>query len=125
MPKFYFDLTKARNSLEKGGETPYTPNTSLFVALDVALVRAARQAAGPDVALMVDGGWYGIAYDDPFRPRALKDWIALVEALEDLDERDVAAVLLLPAGLDWDDIGRRTAEVYRVAVEGGPVNGGQ
>jgi aspartate aminotransferase-like enzyme len=37
MPKFYFDLTKARNSLEKGGETPYTPNTSLFVALEVAL----------------------------------------------------------------------------------------
>ncbi len=55
------------------------------LALDIALVRAARQAAGPDVALMVDGGWYGIAYDDPFRPRALKDWIALVEALEDLD----------------------------------------
>ena len=27
------------------------------------------------------------------------------EALEDLDERDVAAVLLLPAGLDWDAIG--------------------
>ncbi len=37
MPKFYFDLTKARNSLEKGGETPYTPNTSLFVALEVVL----------------------------------------------------------------------------------------
>ena len=36
-PKFYFDLTKARNSLEKGGETPYTPNTSLFVALEVVL----------------------------------------------------------------------------------------
>ncbi len=37
MPKFYFDLTKARHSLEKGGETPYTPNTSLFVALEVVL----------------------------------------------------------------------------------------
>ena len=37
MPKFYFDLTKARGSLEKGGETPYTPNTSLFVALEVVL----------------------------------------------------------------------------------------
>ncbi len=37
MPKFYFDLAKARASLEKGGETPYTPNTSLFVALEVVL----------------------------------------------------------------------------------------
>ena len=37
MPKFYFDLKKARGSLEKGGETPFTPCTSLFVALEVVL----------------------------------------------------------------------------------------
>ena len=37
MPKFYFDLTKARTALEKGGETPFTPNTSLFVALETVL----------------------------------------------------------------------------------------
>jgi aspartate aminotransferase-like enzyme len=43
MPKFYFDLTAARKNLEKG-ETPYTPNTSLFVALDVVL--ALIQAEG-------------------------------------------------------------------------------
>ena len=36
-----------------------------------------------------------------------------------------AAARAIAVGLDWDDIGRRTAEVYRVAVEGGPVNGGQ
>jgi len=53
--------------------------------LDIALVNAAREAAGPDIALMVDGGWYGIGYDDPFRPRAVKDWIRLVEELEALD----------------------------------------
>ena len=33
--------------------------------LDVRLVQAARAEAGPDVDLMVDGGWYGIGYDDP------------------------------------------------------------
>ena len=53
--------------------------------LDVALVAAAREAAGPDIELMVDGGWYGIGYDDPFRPRAVKDWIRLVDELEALD----------------------------------------
>jgi L-alanine-DL-glutamate epimerase-like enolase superfamily enzyme len=53
--------------------------------LDVALVRAAREAAGPDVALMVDAGWYGVGYDQPFRPRPLKDWIRLVHELEALD----------------------------------------
>ena len=33
------------------------------------------------------------------------------EALEDLDERDVAAVLLLTAGLDWNDLGEGTQSV--------------
>ncbi|MGQ9731372.1 MAG: pyridoxal-phosphate-dependent aminotransferase family protein [Candidatus Zipacnadales bacterium] len=36
MPRFYFDLKKAKESLEKG-QTPYTPNTSLFVALRASL----------------------------------------------------------------------------------------
>ncbi len=36
MPRFYFDLRKAKASLEKG-QTPYTPNTSLFVALQASL----------------------------------------------------------------------------------------
>uniref|UniRef100_A0A540VLW9 Mandelate racemase/muconate lactonizing enzyme family protein n=2 Tax=Litorilinea aerophila TaxID=1204385 RepID=A0A540VLW9_9CHLR len=53
--------------------------------LDIALVRAAREEAGPDIDLMVDGGWYGIAYADPFRPRPLRDWIRLVKALEELN----------------------------------------
>lgn len=54
-------------------------------ALDVALVTAARKAAGPEVVLMVDGGWYGTSSADPFRPRPLKDWIRLVDRLEELD----------------------------------------
>lgn len=53
--------------------------------LDVALVKAAREAAGPHVKLMVDAGWYGTSVDEPFRPRSLKDWIRLVDALEALD----------------------------------------
>jgi L-rhamnonate dehydratase len=53
--------------------------------LDIALVRAAREEAGPDVTLMVDGGWYGVTAADPFRERPLKDWIRLARALEELD----------------------------------------
>ena len=34
---------------------------------------------------MVDGGWYGVRYDNPYRPRPVKDWIRLVDALEALD----------------------------------------
>ena len=36
MPKSYFDLGAAKKSLEQG-QTPWTPNISLFYALDVAL----------------------------------------------------------------------------------------
>ena len=53
--------------------------------LDMRLVQAARQAAGPGIDLMVDGGWYGTIYDNPYRPRAVKDWIRLVDALEAQD----------------------------------------
>ena len=54
------------------------------LALDVSLVKAARQQAGYGIDLMVDGGWYGVSHDNPFKPRPLKDWVRLVSGLEDL-----------------------------------------
>ena len=53
------------------------------LALDLALVKAMREAAGPDIDLMVDAGWYGVTRAEPFRPRSLKDWIRLVPLLEE------------------------------------------
>jgi len=53
--------------------------------LDIRLVQAARQEAGSGIDLMVDGGWYGVHYEDPYRARPLKDWIRLVYELEALD----------------------------------------
>jgi len=53
--------------------------------LDVALVRAAREEAGPDVDLMVDPGWYGADGGEPFRPRSVREWISVARALEELD----------------------------------------
>ena len=52
--------------------------------LDVRLVEAARAEAGARITLMVDGGWYGTGYGNPYRVRSLKDWIRLAEALEAL-----------------------------------------
>jgi len=54
------------------------------VALDISLVKAAREAAGDGIELMVDGGWYGTSYANPFKPRPLKDWVQVVHALEEL-----------------------------------------
>ncbi len=52
--------------------------------LDLRLVRAAREEAGPEIDLMVDGGWYGTDYSDPYRPRSVQDWIRLAGELESL-----------------------------------------
>jgi L-rhamnonate dehydratase len=52
--------------------------------LDVSLVKAAREEAGPAITLMVDGGWYGTRYDAPYRSRPVKDWIRLACSLEEL-----------------------------------------
>ncbi|CAA9289950.1 MAG: hypothetical protein AVDCRST_MAG93-3815, partial [uncultured Chloroflexia bacterium] len=54
-------------------------------ALDIALVKAARDEAGPEIDLMVDGGWYGANYANPYKPRPLRDWIKVVRHLEELD----------------------------------------
>jgi L-rhamnonate dehydratase len=54
-------------------------------ALDIALVKAAREEAGPDVELMVDGGWYGVTPAQPYKPRPLKDWLRVIRKLEELD----------------------------------------
>ena len=53
--------------------------------LDISLVKAARAEAGPEIDLMVDGGWYGVSYADPYRPRPVRDWIRLVQSLEELN----------------------------------------
>jgi len=53
--------------------------------LDLALVKAAREEAGPDMDIMVDPGWYGMAYDQPFKPRSIKEWVKLVQQLEEYD----------------------------------------
>jgi L-rhamnonate dehydratase len=49
---------------------------------DLALVQAAREAAGPDVKLMVDAGWYGTDPASVFRTRSLPEWRLLIKELE-------------------------------------------
>jgi L-rhamnonate dehydratase len=52
--------------------------------LDIALVKAARAEAGPEVELMVDGGWYGTRYDHPYKARSIREWTKVALALEEL-----------------------------------------
>jgi L-alanine-DL-glutamate epimerase-like enolase superfamily enzyme len=54
------------------------------IALDVALVKAAREEAGPEIDLLVDAGWYGTDYKSPYKARSLKEWIRVARELEEL-----------------------------------------
>jgi L-alanine-DL-glutamate epimerase-like enolase superfamily enzyme len=49
---------------------------------DVELVAAAREALGNLRDLMIDPGWYGAGWKGPWRPRTLKENIALCASLE-------------------------------------------
>lgn len=102
------------------------------LSLDIALVKAAREEAGPDIDLMVDPGWYGTSPEDPFRPRSIREWIALARALEELDVlwledflcpdnvagyaqvAEQTTTLLIAAGEQYEGI----AEFERLALEG-------
>jgi L-alanine-DL-glutamate epimerase-like enolase superfamily enzyme len=53
--------------------------------LDVALVNAAREEAGPEIEIRVDAGWYGTDYASPYKARSVQDWINLARKLEELD----------------------------------------
>jgi L-rhamnonate dehydratase len=54
-------------------------------ALDIALVKAAREEGGPSVDLLVDAGWYGTDYASPYKARSVKEWIKVARQLEELD----------------------------------------
>lgn len=54
------------------------------LATDVQLVRAAVDAAGPGVDILVDAGWYGTDYANPYKARSVRDWIRLALELEQL-----------------------------------------
>lgn len=50
MPRFYWDLGKAKSYLEKGGQNPWTPAVSLYYALDAALAMMETEGLGNIVA---------------------------------------------------------------------------
>lgn len=86
-------------------------------ALDVALVRAARAEAGPDVKLMVDAGWYGVTPASPFRERSIKDWIRLVRELEGLDVFWLEDFLHPENFAGYGAVGERTTTLRTAAGE--------
>jgi L-alanine-DL-glutamate epimerase-like enolase superfamily enzyme len=87
------------------------------LALDVALVKAAREEAGPDVDLLVDAGWYSYAVPHPFKPRSLKDWVRLVGALEELEVVWLEDFLLPTNVAGYGEVARHTRTLRLAAGE--------
>lgn len=109
MPKFYFDLRAARKSLTKQ-QTPYTPNTSLFVALKAALdlifnegleegfTRHRRLAAATRAAVQAMG--LGLFAD----PQHLSTTVTAITS---------------PPGVDSSDLTKLVRENCQIIISGG------
>lgn len=110
MPKFYFDIQKALASLEKG-QTPYTPNVSLLLALQASLK-----------LIMAEG-------ISAFQKRHRKLARACREAAQAAGLRllvsdennasDVVTAIRAPEGLDSGVLVKALREKHNIVISGG------
>jgi aspartate aminotransferase-like enzyme len=109
MPRFYFDLGKARDFLAKG-QTPWTPAISIFFALDVALKTL--------VAEGVDGI---VARHQRIADMTRNGVKALgLELLA--DERyasNTVTAVRVPEGVEWPQLYKLLQDEYDTLIEGG------
>lgn len=110
MPRFYFDLGRARDSQAKG-QTPWTPAMSIFFALDVALKRMEREGLEAiwtrhaNIGNMVRSGVKALGLD------------LLCE-----DERyasNTVTAVKCPEGIEVSDLRKIMEDDYEVILAGG------
>jgi aspartate aminotransferase-like enzyme len=109
MPRFYFDLGKAKDFLAKG-QTPWTPAISIFFALDVAL------------KTLVAEGIDGIVERHQRIADACRRGVTSL-GLELLAEERCASntvtAVKVPDGVDWPKLYRLLQDEYDTLIEGG------
>ena len=110
MPRFYFDLGRARESLAKG-QTPWTPAVSIFFALDVALEKMERE------------GLESIYTRHAKMGQMVRDGVkALGLELLCQDERyasNTVTAIKSPEGVDVGELRTLLEDEYEVVVAGG------
>jgi aspartate aminotransferase-like enzyme len=109
MPRFYFDLPKALASLRKG-QTPYTPNVNLIVALRAAL-RLIDQEGLPQFQERHRRMAWGC--------RAAARAAGLELFATDDCASDMVTAVKSPAGLDSSDLVKRLREKHNIIISGG------
>ena len=110
MPRFYWDVTRAKTLLEKG-QTPWTPAVSIFFALEVALEDIAKEGF-PNV----------VARHAKVAQKARSDakslGLSLFPASEAYASNTVTAINS-PAGVDCSKLLKLLREEYGVVLSGG------
>lgn len=109
MPRYYFDLGKAKSYLERG-QTPWTPAVSVFFAMDAAL------------EMMLREGLEGI-FSRHARIGALTRKLVKELGLELLADESVASntvtAVKVPEGVDGRELNRLMREEYDTVLAGG------
>ena len=109
MPRFYFDLARAKNSLEKG-QTPWTPALSVFFALEHAF------------GLMREEGLESI-YERHRKAGELTRSIAIKNGLELFADNDYASntvtAIKWPENVDGKKISSLARDKFNVVIGGG------
>ena len=110
MPRFYLDLGRHRDSLQKG-QTPWTPTMSIFFGLDVALERMGVE------------GIERIFTRHTRMARMVRDGVkSLGLKLLCEDERyasDTVTAVRCPEGIDVGDLRNMTEDEHNVVLAGG------
>jgi aspartate aminotransferase-like enzyme len=109
MPRFYFDVSRARDLLEKG-QTPWTPAVSIFFALEVAL------------KTMMDEGIANVFARHSRMGRKTREGVKSLGlklfANESAASNTITAIVS-PDGLDANEIRKVMLEKYNVVLAGG------
>jgi aspartate aminotransferase-like enzyme len=109
MPRFYFDLGKAREFLAKG-QTPWTPAISIFFALDVALKTLVAEgidgivARHQRIADACRSGVKSLGLDLLAEPSCASNTVTAVR---------------VPDGVEWAKLYRLLQDEYDTLIEGG------
>jgi aspartate aminotransferase-like enzyme len=109
MPRFYFDLGKARDLLAKG-QTPWTPVISVFFGLEVALERLAAEGL---VAIWERHARLG---------RMVREGVKALGLELFADERfasDTVTAVKAPAGVDVTTLRKLLEDEYNLILAGG------
>ena len=109
MPRFYWDFTKAKNSLEKG-QTPWTPAVSIIFALQVALDMMLKEGLTNVVARHARVG------------KAAREGIkslGLSLFAEESHASNAVTAVAVPEGLDVKKLRKILKEEHQVVLAGG------